>query len=192
LAAREKGWQASGVDIGKETCAFTQGLGLEVREGDVLELDIKGPVDAICVWNTFDQINRPGPLLDRCHELLKAGGQLVIRVPNGAFESACLDLAKRDLQSVRTAQAYNNFLTFPYLCGYTPGSITALLARHGFNVTSLHGDVIVPLAGSDTKPCAIEEEVRYKRLVHRLCTRWLTRTGEFLYPWMDVVATAAS
>src|SRR5687768_789727 len=56
LAAKDRGWDATGVDIGKETCEFTSGMGLDVREGDLLEMDVKGPFDAVFIWSTFDQI----------------------------------------------------------------------------------------------------------------------------------------
>ena len=91
-----------------------------------------------------------------------------MRVPNGRFESACLDLRRagagraRD-EHVLRAQAYNNFLTFPYLTGYTPESLGTLLAQHGFDVRSVHGDTILRLAGPDTLPFAVREEARVKR-----------------------------
>jgi SAM-dependent methyltransferase len=183
LAAKEKGWNAVGVDVGRETCAFVRELGLEVWEGDVCELPVKGGLDAVFVWNTFDQINEPHRLLRRLRELLKAGGCLVLRVPNGECKTVCVGEPR-----FRKAEAYNNFLTFPYLCGYNPASLQLLLGAEGFEVCSVAGDVILPLATKASKPCALREEIHWKNLVLRICRDEFRRSGRFLYPWMDVVA----
>ncbi|MEZ0325804.1 MAG: class I SAM-dependent methyltransferase [Fimbriimonas sp.] len=181
LAAKEKGWQATGIDIGKETCEFMRGLGLEVLEGDLQSHHIPTGFDAVFIWNTFDQINEPRSLLKDLRRLLKRDGHLVLRVPNGEFKSLALQQAT---DAARRAEAYNNFLTFPYLCGYTRESLSHLLNEEGFEVDRITGDVILPLATANTKRYAIEEEVRIKRLVMRFCGR----SKSFCYPWMDVVA----
>jgi 2-polyprenyl-3-methyl-5-hydroxy-6-metoxy-1,4-benzoquinol methylase len=70
--------------------------GLCVVEGDVIDLPVEAILpregmrfDAVCIWNTFDQVNRPSALLPRLRTLLAPGGLLALRVPNGAFETAC-------------------------------------------------------------------------------------------------------
>ncbi|HEY0868721.1 MAG TPA: methyltransferase domain-containing protein [Fimbriimonas sp.] len=187
LAAQERGWRARGVDIGVETCAFMRSLGLHVHEGNLADLPETDPLDAVFVWNTFDQINRPLELLRRIGQLLKPGGLLVLRFANGNFERACLDLrrAKKREPSVLKAQAYNNFLTFPYLCGYNPNSIEILLSRQGFRLKEVRGDTILPLSTEDTGEALKEEERRVKRAVARACR---LSTVEAM-PWLDLVAT---
>jgi hypothetical protein len=186
LACRERGWIGVGVDVGEETCSFTRGLGLEVYQGDVFSLPLNGGFEAVFIWNTFDQINQPGDVLRRVHELIRRAGTLTLRVPNGEFLAASPALAQDD--RIRRALAYNNFLGFPYLCGYTAQSLTVLLSRHGFRVESVVGDVILPLGDRDTADWAREEEARTKRQVIRLCRKWEKQRGEFLYPWMDITA----
>ncbi|HSI71646.1 MAG TPA: class I SAM-dependent methyltransferase [Fimbriimonas sp.] len=185
LAARETGWHATGLDIGRETSAFMRGLGLEVLEGTVLDLSPHVRFDAIFIWNTFDQINEPRAILRKIKALVKPAGLLIIRVPNGEFKSAALECASGRM---RKLEAFNNFLTFPYLCGYTPGSLTSLLRQEGFEICSLTGDVVSPLPKSRIKPSAVEEEARAKRLNLRLCRR----DGPLLCPWINVVSRAIS
>ena len=86
------------------------------------------------------------------------------------------------------AQAYNSFLTFPYLVGYTVDSLRKLLHRHHFTIEAVKGDTLVQLADQATLPFAVQEEARYKRAVKRLCRRLERMTGQLYYPWLDVIA----
>jgi len=193
-AARERGWRATGVDIGAETVAFMRGRGHEVLEGDVLDADLPERAwDAVFIWNTFDQLDRPRDVLERVRRLLRPDGLIVLRVPNGDFETAALRLRERfdgskRAERVRRAQAWNNFLTFPYLTGYTPGALRGLLERHGFRVERVEGDTLVPLADADTLPCAVAEERRVKRAVMRAVRAVERAGGGSLAPWLDVFA----
>ena len=199
-AAQDCGWQATGVDIGEETVAFMRGRGLDVKRGDVCDLGERplqrGAWDGVFIWNTFDQMPQPRRVLQCVHELLKPAGLLVLRVPNGTFEAACIERRRRahdDKNPARAnrilrAQAYNNFLTFPYLTGYTPASLRHLLAQCGFETQAVWGDTILRLADVHTLPFAAAEERRYKRAVRRLCDSIENATGEIYHPWMDVLS----
>jgi SAM-dependent methyltransferase len=193
IAAREQGWSATGVDIGLEACSFMRNMGLDVKRGEIDVVEEKRAFNAVFVWNTFDQLANPAKLLAKSKQVLVPGGLLVLRVPNGDFEKECLERREDEQlkEKVLTAQAYNNFLTFPYLNGYTRKSIEALLKSSGFSVEGCRGDVLVPLATPDTAEWAIQEERRSKRLTLRLCQREQVRTGSFLYPWMEIYARAA-
>lgn len=195
-AAQERGWRATGIDVGEETTRFTRERGFDVLRGDVLELDLQPGFAAAFVWSTFDQLGEPEAVLDRVRGLLAPGGLLVLRVPNGRFETACLELRRRAAgvrraRNVLCAQAYNNFVTFPYLTGYTPESLTGLLAVHGFDVVRVAGDTILRLADDRTLPFAVREEKRSKRAVRRACRAAERATGLLFDPWLDVVARSA-
>jgi SAM-dependent methyltransferase len=190
IATRDQGWEAIGMDVGLETCTFMRKLGLKVELGDILKAQRWAPFQAIFVWNTFDQLSDPIAFLEAARSQMEAGGLLVLRVPNGDFEWASLEARRQPglKERVLVAQAYNNFLTFPYLNGYTRDSIAALLKRHGFRVEGLRGDVLVPVSTPDTRPWAVEEERRSKRSTLRFCLREQVRRGKFLYPWMEIYA----
>lgn len=179
-AARERNWDATGVDVGDETTAFAREKGLKVVKGEVT--DVEGSYDAVFVWNTFDQTNQPRKMLAAIRDLLKADGMLTIRVNNGEFES--FTAGCRDPRG-RLAQAYNNFLAYPYLVGYTHDSLTRLVESCGFQVEEIKGDTLLPLASSETKEGAVAEEQHAKRFVMRYCS---VRNDRFLFPWFDLHA----
>jgi SAM-dependent methyltransferase len=193
-AAGVLGWKAVGVDIGAETVAYTRAAGLEVIEGDIHAAELPTAAwDGLFIWNTFDQLYAPGRVLERAFALLKTEGILVLRFPNGEFENGCLQLRQhrqnmRRAERLMHAQAYNSFLTFPYLVGYTVNSVHKLLHCHHFTIEAVEGDTLVRLADQVTLPFAVQEEARYKRAVKRLCRRLEGVTGQFYYPWLDVIA----
>jgi SAM-dependent methyltransferase len=190
-ASRSRGWNAVGIDVGEETSAYCRGLGHEVIQSDLRDAGLAdGSFDAVAIWNTFDQVSGPGELLHACRKALKPSGVLVLRLPNGLFETEALRVrtCPRRREEVLLAQAYNNFLTFPYLAGYTPDSITILLRSHGFEVDRLAGDTILPLATDKTLSFAVEEEQRVKRRLMKFMTACEQRTGKRCYPWLDLVA----
>lgn len=195
-AARQRGWCALGIDVGEETSRYVRERGFDVRGGDVLDLDLEPGFAAVFVWSTFDQLGAPAAVLDRIRALLAPGGLLVLRVPNGRFETACLALRRQTRRTARLhrilcAQAYDNFLSFPYLTGYTPESLCGLLEVHGFRCTDVRGDTILRLADARTLPFAVREEERVKRAVRRACRHAARATGLLFDPWLDVVARSA-
>lgn len=195
-AARERGWCAVGVDVGEETSSYIRARGFDVRRGDVLDVDLDPGFAAAFVWSTFDQLGDPAAVLDRLRALLAPGGVLVLRVPNGRFETACLALrgaarGTHRLHDVLLAQAYDNFVSFPYLTGYTPESLAGLLDAHGFACRHVGGDTILRLADARTRPFAVREEERVKRAVRRACRAATRVTGLVFDPWLDVVARSA-
>lgn len=195
-AAREHGWHATGVDVGEETARYGRARGFDVRCGDVLELPLEPGFDAVFVWSTFDQLAEPAAVLDRIRGLLVRGGLLVLRVPNGRFETACLALRRAARRTSRVhhvlrAQAYDNFASFPYLTGYTPESLCGLLEAHGFACREVRGDTLVRLADARTRRFAVREEERVKRAVRRACRRAERVTGLLFDPWIDVIASSA-
>jgi SAM-dependent methyltransferase len=193
-AAEQRGWNALGIDVGEETTDFTRARGFDVRRGDVADLDLPASsYEAVFVWSTFDQLGDPGEVLDRAAELLRPGGLLVLRVPNGRFETACVEIRRaargtRRAHNILCAQAYNNFVSFPYLTGYTPESLCGMLEGHGFGCERVQGDTILSLADDRTLPFAVREEARLKRAVSRACRRAETTTGLLFDPWIDVIA----
>jgi SAM-dependent methyltransferase len=193
VEARNAGYLPTGLDVGEETVAFMQGRGLDVLRGDIGETSLpEAAWDGVLAWNTFDQLPDPHALLDRAATLLKPGGLLVLRVPNGEFETQGLRLEARSsprrAAALRRARAYNNFMTFPYLAGYTPASLRRLLESHGCQVERARGDTLLKLADAETLPCAAAEEQRIKRAVRRFCRCVEAETGEIVAPWLELYA----
>ena len=139
--AQEWGWRAEGVDPGKDTSRFAASKGFHVHAGTIED----GPFaaeqfDAIFNWNCFDQIDDPRPTLARCRVLLKRGGLLTVRTPDGEFYRICERLLQNEHVSGRTkdfvlrALGYNNLLGFPYRYGYSRDVLKRLIEPFGFTM----------------------------------------------------------
>lgn len=181
-AARDEGWDFEGVDVGEAANAYARSLGFRVTRGTLAEVDADRRYDAVAIWNCFDQLPDPRATLRSAHALLRPGGALAIRVPNGA----CYALLRPRLEGplgpvVRALLAHNNLLGFPYRHGFNPGSLAWLLEAERFEVVAVLGDVLVPIADSWTQGWARMEE----RLV-KAVMRQVTPLGAA--PWFEVYA----
>ena len=188
-AAREEGWQFSGVDVNACANAFTRSLGFQVHDGTLESLDDGLRVDAVAIWNCLDQLADPAMTIRAARSHLDVGGLLAIRVPNGACYAAARPLLDSPLASVaRGWLAQNNLLGFPYRYGFTPHSAGVLVERLGFRVERVVGDVLVPIADRWTRPWAALEERVVKR-VGRIASR--VGAGDRAHaPWFEVYARA--
>ena len=178
-AARDARWQFEGLDVNKGVNAFTRSLGFCVHDGDLEHFRSERHYDAVAIWNTFDQLPDPRAALRSAALLLRPGGVLAIRVPNGAFYMKWSPRLRRS-PSMRalatTVMAHNNLLTFPYRFGFTPHSLSELLREEGLKVERIVGDSLVPTADEWTRGWARVEE----RML-----RPLTRVSK---PWFEVYA----
>lgn len=179
-AAREQGWNFEGVDVNPAVNTFTRSHGFVVHDGDLESFASKGrTVDAVAIWNTFDQLPDPRAALRASLRLLRDGGVLAIRVPNGGCYArwrARLNGASPRSALATALLAHNNLLTFPYRFGFTPGSLTRLLRDVGFEVVKTVPDVLVPTADEWTRHWAALEE----RVLKPLTKRWA--------PWFEIYA----
>ena len=176
-AARDQGLNASGVDINPSVNGFTRSLGFRVEDGELGVVDDTA-VDAIAIWNTFDQLNDPRGTVAAAAARLKPGGVLAIRVPNGAF------YRRARASGAVTNLAINNLLTFPYRWGFNPRALGALVDSLGFRPIETVGDVLVPTADEWTRPWARAEERLAKWAI-----RTFTRSPE-AFPWFELYAAA--
>jgi SAM-dependent methyltransferase len=177
-AAREVGWRFAGVDVNEQTNAFTRGLGFTVMDGALQDVPDGRQYDAVAIWNCFDQLAAPRATAQRAAELLKPGGVLVVRVPNGACYARYRPAALRG-GPARRLLAYNNLLGFPYRQGFTPSSLQAMLRRLGYQIVRVRRDVLVPVTDRWTRTWA-----RVEAQVVNAATRvWPPRR---FAPWFEV------
>ena len=184
-AAREVGLQMEGLDVNTDVNCFTRSLGFTVHDGDLESFRPARPVDAVAIWNTFDQLPDPRAALHAAWRLLRPNGVLALRVPNGGFYRAMRRALPRRLSRgvARLLLAHNNLLTFPYRYGFTIRSLTLLLDDVGFAVRHVEGDVLVPIADEWTRRWATIEERVVKRalgIVGRRRPAWA--------PWIEIYA----
>lgn len=198
-ASGEQGWDALGVDPGREVDAFCAERGLRVFPGtlpQLLEGGLPGnwepgSVDCVAVWNAFDQLPEPEPVLAAASRLLRSGGVLALRVPNGE----CFRLTAAWMRRLpgplggwlRAAMAWNNLLAFPYLHGYSVRTLDWLVGWHQLQRIEARGDTLCRLADAETRAWARLEEGALK-LLNRAAGRVeaFLRPQRALSPWLDV------
>ena len=179
-AAWDAGWRFEGLDVNPHVNAFARSLGFTVHDGDIEHFGLGRTFDAVAIWNTFDQLPDPRVAVRAAARLLRPGGLLAIRVPNGECYARWRPrLRRRGTAGIMAVSllAHNNLLTFPYRFGYTPASLTRLLGDCGFNVTAVIPEVLLPRSDEWTRPLARIEE----RLV-----KPMTRGA---WPWFEVYAS---
>jgi SAM-dependent methyltransferase len=195
---QDHGWKMLGVDPGKEVASFCHRKGLPVHVGTLNDAPLLPcSVDAVAIWNTFDQLPNPDTTLAAVRRVLRPEGVLVIRIPNGlAYRRAWAwhRRAPRPVKSwIATAMVWNNLLAFPYIYGYDPSSLDSLLSRHGFARVGLVPDQLMQLADEGSTRYA-EWEERLVKWAGRLfvgCAQLLGSTGASSAPWLDLYYRAA-
>ncbi|HKT08507.1 MAG TPA: class I SAM-dependent methyltransferase [Gemmatimonadaceae bacterium] len=182
-AMRHSGWSFEGVDISREAVAFASDHGLNVTLGGIDDVHPARPYDAVVVYNTFEQLYDSAAVLGSARRVLRAGGLLTLRVPNGTFYrhwrarlgGPVSPLAVRVL-------AHNNLLTFPYRQAFSQRSLAMLLDRAGFEPMRVVGDTLVPIADCWTTRLGAAEERAVKWLERLVQRGWRA-------PWVEVYAT---
>jgi SAM-dependent methyltransferase len=184
-AARGEGLQVEGLDINADANAFTRSMGFTAHDGELTSFTTDRTFDAVAIWNTFDQLADPRGAVHAAHRLIRSGGVLALRVPNGAFYAAVRRMLMRGSRVgravARAVLAQNNLLTFPYRWGFTPRALSRLLSEHGFVVERIRGDVLVPIADEWTRPWARVEETLIKRAIRAVAGFDVGRA-----PWFEV------
>jgi SAM-dependent methyltransferase len=190
-ACAELGWDAAGIDPGREVADFCEGKGLRVLCENVDDVEFPpAAADFVAVWNTFDQLPDPRPAIRSLSRCLRPGGIAVVRVPDGRCYAGCLRLLGRLPSPLRgvllAAMSWNNLPAFPYLHGYSVATLDRLLGEHGFERVAFEGGVLTRLSDDRTKAWAAREEQLLKA-----AWRTLARAAEMarwpdVYPWIDV------
>lgn len=195
-ACAEQGWDAMGIDPGREVAEFCERRGLVVLRENADDCEFpRVTADCVAIWNTFDQLPDPHPTLRSVARCLRPGGLLALRVPDGLCFDRCMQVVQRWPRPLRrvllAAMAWNNLLFFPYLRGYSLETLDRLLASYGFERVHAHGDVLTRLSDEHTKTWARWEE----RLLKAAWT-FLAKVGgapgqqrSATSPWLDVYYT---
>ncbi len=194
LEGQKQGWDMVGVDPGHDVAAFCRERGLPIFEGTVEEARFTpASFDAVVVWNTFDQLPDPRPLLEQAVLLLRIGGVLVLRVPNGACFAWMLRMRSllpwKFRRPFDVALACNNLLTFPYLYGYSALQLERLTESYGFRLASCAPDQVVSTPPGHLAWWAVAEERTVKALFQVIAALWPdSRSRQYRSaPWLDCV-----
>ncbi len=126
-AMRALGWTVLGTDFDPAAVAIARGRGLEVRLGGVeCVRQEDGPFDAIYLGHVIEHVPDPLNLLERCRNLLREEGALVLVTPNtSGLGLRWFGPHWRGLEPPRHLSAFN------------PQSLGMLCTRAGLAVRSL-------------------------------------------------------
>jgi len=178
-AAENWGWKPIGLDIGADTSDFARRQGATVKR---VALEDYRPrlrrLDAVFIWNCFEQLDDPRRSLEEARRRLARHGLVVLRVPNGDFYRQRIGRGWNWLRWL----GYNNLLGFPYLHGYGLGSLERLLRSANFElIASFATSLLVPPYPEMSPP--LSEEWRSLEIE-------AARGSASGSPWIEVVGRA--
>lgn len=133
---KKYGWQVRGVEISKYASTIArEKFGLDVFTGNLETANFPdNTFDAVTLWDVLEHLHDPSGTLHEVQRVLKPGGILAFRVPNGNSYDA------------RIFGRYWSGLDAPrHLYIFDPSSLRALLTKNGFQVlrmTSKHGSYL--------------------------------------------------
>jgi len=120
-AARDRGWDATGIDLNPSAIEFGQSRGLDVRTVDLADAGfVAGSFDSVSLFEVLEHLLDPISTLRACAQLLKPGGILFLHVPN--YDSASRLLMGKDAHFIWPTHHLNY---------YTPITIRDLMTREG-------------------------------------------------------------
>lgn len=132
--ARARGWQTHGVEISPAACQQATALGLEIVQGELMEAGFRDSFfDVVTLHNVLDHLPDPLVELREIRRILKPGGLLFIRVPNGAFHVGLLRISRR----------FERYLVFHPYC-FTPKAIRRCLELAEYTHIRVANAVLTP------------------------------------------------
>ena len=172
--AAEWGWSAVGADIGRDAVRFCRGRSLDVRCAPLRDCSLgDGSLDAVFVWNCFEQVAEPGALLDDARRILRPAGLLAIRVPDADFYIRCEQEREAGSEPALAVLAYNGLLGWPHRFGYGAVTLRRLVEKHGFTFAgALRRPAVRPLREA-MRDWAREEE---KAMIGEANQGWIELT----------------
>ena len=120
-AARDRGWDATGIDLNPSAVEYGRSRGLDLRSVALDEAGFAaGSFDAVSLFDVLEHLLDPVGTLRACTRLLRPGGIVFLYVPN--YDSASRLLMGADAHFIWPTHHLNY---------YTPITIRDLMAREG-------------------------------------------------------------
>ena len=120
-----RGYRVVGTDLGAENLAYGRARGLDLRVGDLFQLELDETPALIVYSHVLEHISEPVATLGRVRELLAADGHLYVEVPG--------------VKSVRVNVFQGDFLrTFhlAHVFNFSLQTLTNLVSKHGFQLVA--------------------------------------------------------
>ena len=140
--ARERGWQAQGVELSADAAERSLALGLEVFQGDLLSATLPADsFDLVYMGDVLEHVPDCQAVLVEAARLLRTGGHLYLRGP-----ITTNSLARRLALALYRALGRTIVLREPpyHLWEFTPGPLEHLFASAGLEVITSRQSKIPP------------------------------------------------
>lgn len=124
--AQKKGWEVYGCELNRWLCDWgKKNYGLSIEAKEIFDLNYpEGFFDVITLWDVLEHTPSPRRVIEKCRQLLRPGGMLVVNYPDiGSWISKCMGRKWVFLLSV-------------HLYYFTRASMRKLLHHHHFHVQS--------------------------------------------------------
>lgn len=123
-AAKQLGWDASGVDVSKVAVEFCRDRGLDCQAIDDHRLPYAdNTFDVLTSWHVIEHVDDVNSTLTEWFRVIKPGGILVLETP----DSQCW-------KARRLGPAYESFWPHDHLYTFTRANMCQFLRRAGFDV----------------------------------------------------------
>jgi len=124
VVARERGWEAVGIELSASSVRVARERGLDVREAPLEECGFAaGGFDLVTLNHVLEHIADPAPFLAETRRVLAGDGLLFVAVPN-------VRAWIRYLRGERYAWTFQD----DHFLHFSTSTLPRLLGRHGFRV----------------------------------------------------------
>jgi len=129
VTAQKRGWSVKGIEPSKQSVEVARRQNnIDVYRGTLKEYSVDSQFDVITFINALDHSAEPWKEIERAVDLLKPGGILYLRFPNGYLHTSLYQLASKFGLDDRIRK----FLVF-HQFSFTPKFINKLLEDSGFS-----------------------------------------------------------
>jgi len=126
--AGHAGWEGEGVEISPYCCQVARERGCSVQQSPLQDATLaQGTFDVIVLWDVIEHFTQPAEIVRLCHGLLRPGGALVMRTPDGRALASTLWPARAAYRSL--VYPAN---TAEHVFHFTPQDLSALATPLGF------------------------------------------------------------
>jgi 2-polyprenyl-3-methyl-5-hydroxy-6-metoxy-1,4-benzoquinol methylase len=129
--AKDKGFNSYGVEVNPTMAKYSKDqLQLDVFNGPFLEFPCDdNRYDVITLIDVLEHLLQPREMLEKCHRVLKPGGQILIKVPNCDSQ-----IFKQNIANWLGVSNLGVFASFGHINHFSPASLSKVLTELGFEV----------------------------------------------------------